>query len=130
MDKKYLIIAAVILIIAIIYLYSRSSENMSFALSRKAVDLWMQKSYDLCLPRVKAQCGDKPSDACVQKAMYECQQANSETISAQCRATLPEGICKAKCEHNSETIDCQTCLGLANAEGICKMPGITPNGNP
>jgi hypothetical protein len=127
----------IVIIVVVYYLSNKSKESIDFAqtydhgkqpfaLSRQAVDLFMQPAYELCRPRVEAQCGDKPDIACVQKAMIECQQANSKAITDTCVQSLPTNVCSIKCAHGHGAMECQTCLGKAKADGICSMPAISP----
>lgn len=136
--KTYLFtIVAVILILCLLRMINTEEQYIQaqtydhglqpFALSKQAVDLYMKKSYELCIPRVKAECGDtNPSLTCVQKAMYECQEANKYGITEACGKELPSGICKNACEHGQDAMSCQTCLGGAKASGICQPPAIGP----
>jgi hypothetical protein len=139
MNKRALCTIAAIIIILLLLRYIESNNEtyiqaqtydngkQPFALSRQAIDLFINKSYELCIPRVKAECGEtSPSLACVQKAMYECQIANRDAITEACGKGLPKNICQNACEHGENKMSCQTCLGRAKASGICQLPGIGP----
>ena len=109
-------------------LYAQTYDNgvQPYYLSKDAVDQMMHPAYDLCIPRVKAECSNDMSSGCFQKALADCIEANADTIRHTCMSKLETGMCSMSCQDDPYSIDCMACKGYGQVH-VCRTPSIGPN---
>ncbi len=71
--------------------YTTQQEWSEF--SKYSTKEWLNQSYKLCIPRIKAECPTKGDFSCVTKSLRDCQEANKNNINQLCLQEATKKLC-------------------------------------
>ena len=127
-DRPILCILVVgfLLCVSILSIYLLKGKNENYRIqtpNQKWINIWMNESYKLCNPRVKADCSSNKTLSCIKQSMRECQFANQSLINKTCLNFIQEKQCNTlpKEEQNK----CKTLLSIQASQGtLCTIPDL------
>ncbi len=120
-----LIVFTIIAIVGILLTKARKETYLQQEwkeLSNYSIKEWLNQSYKLCIPRIKAECPTKGDFSCVAKSLHDCQQANKTNLNQLC---LQEAT-KKLCNNSANKDKCNTNLSYFHQIGqLCVPPDLS-----